>query len=280
MELETIPSVFIMPEIIRPLRRPPELLREACAKSDVVIALTGTNVEEQIFRMNLLQSAKRSNTRVAHFPDVNVDDFRSEMFDVNYAQVADRTQKLYNILTNVDKIAVSSENGTKISFGLTGTKEMNSGLLHEAGQAAIMPGGEVRVEPNLETVSGTIVVDGAMTLLGKIKTPVKIKVAKGEIKSISDKIVSGKFKEYAEEEPSIAKISAFGIGTNHGTKVYENVSLSRNALGACSFSSGSSHTFGGAVVCKYKLNMILKSPTVKFDGRDVIKDGKYVVNLV
>ena len=92
--------------------------------------------------------------------------------------------------------------------------------------------------------------------------------------------IQSKFKELVAEEPAVSQLSVFGIGTNHGAQVYDNVSISRSALGACSFGSGSSHTFGGSVISRYRLNMVLANPTVKFDGRDVINDGKYVVNFV
>ncbi|MBR9707302.1 MAG: aminopeptidase, partial [Candidatus Diapherotrites archaeon] len=211
------PSVFLLPDCIRPISKFPQLLRDALPRADIVLSVLDRSFEEQSLQMALIQIAKKSGARVASLPDVTDEIFTSSLFDVNYAQVSDRTSKVYNILKSVDTIEVTSEAGTNITLKPSEYLHDNTGFLFEPGKCGNLPGGMVSFEPVLESLNGKIVVDGAITGQGLVETPVEFEVVDGVVEEIPK---GAEFlKELFSMDRAAKKICEFGIGTNHGAEL-------------------------------------------------------------
>ncbi|HLC45908.1 MAG TPA: aminopeptidase, partial [archaeon] len=274
-EVDVHPSVFVLPESLRPVRKISNALRQMLLHTSVVVNVADFRLEESQFRTAVSQLARQHSGRVLNMPGLPVSAFSTDLFDANPTEIAARTGKLYNILTEVDEVEVTSASGTKVSFKPSPVLHENHGLEIQPGQAIELPGGEVSVQPDPLTLSGVIVVDGVLAGKGVLKSPVRVHVEKGEVSSFK-----GKDAEFLEgvfaEDSNARRVSEFGLGTNHAAKVCDVSYLAEKTLGTCHFALGSSALIGGDVISGYHIGMLLKSPTVKFDGRDVIKNGKFL----
>ena len=276
LELEADPSVFIIPGSARPAKKVPNALRQALLSSNVVITAFDYVHGETSFRNALHQTAKQNNAKVLNLVGVPGTALHGPAAEANQAEVAERASKLHHLLREVETIEVVSGEGTRVSFRPGSAREVDNGLEAVAGSIIGFPGGEVFLQPEMASFNGTIVVDGTVTGLGLLKKPLTLKVERGEVVSAKGHGAEHLLAAF-EQDSAARKVSEFGLGTNQSVTVSEHSFVSEKALGTCHFGLGNSAHFGGSVISTTHLAVLLKEPTVKFDGKPVIEKGKFLL---
>ena len=69
-------------------------------------------------------------------------------------------------------------------------------------------------------------------------------------------------------------LAEFGIGTNPKAKLIGNVLEDEKVLGTCHIALGDNSTFGGRVNAGIHVDGIIKHPTIKLDGKIVMREGE------
>lgn len=250
---------------------PPASVAAALKNCDVFIAPTS----KSLTHTNACREAYENGARGATLPTITEEIFVRTM-KADYKKMAQRCNKLEQILSKTDKIRVTTPAGTDITFSIKGrTIISDTGIYRTPKSFGNLPGAEVCVSPVLNTAEGTIVVDG---LFGseQMTEPVKLEVKNGMVVSVSgDKNITASlekiFKEYGSK---IYTIAEFGIGANEQAKLNSNPLELEKVLGTVHFGLGDNADMGGETSVDYHEDGILTKPTVYADGQLIMKDGK------
>jgi leucyl aminopeptidase (aminopeptidase T) len=123
-------------------------------------------------------------------------------------------------------------------------------------------------------------VDGAITQIGRLSSPVAMTFEEGRLARIEGGGEATRLEKLLAslEDKNAYRFAAWGIGTNPGAAlVGEDPSFEgERVFGYCHVSTGSNATFpGGTVRAKIHLDGIISNPTIYLDGEVILKEGKF-----
>ena len=123
-------------------------------------------------------------------PHITLDTW-NRAIDIDYDLLRNRVAKLTKLMSNAEKVHVTTEKGTDLTFSLSGRTVLpDDGDICTLGGSGNMPCGEVFVGPKVGSMEGTWVLDGMIPLhTGEIlflkDAPLTIVYSGGYIKSVS-----------------------------------------------------------------------------------------------
>jgi len=242
----------------------------------------------------LLHGLKKA--RAFWSPEVTVDIFRRTV-PLDYARLRENCAKVEASMKGAKTIHVQTEMGTDIKVGVAGRKpSRDDGDFRQPGKGGNLPAGEVFMSPKLGESNGVIVFDGSITLEKTlvIKTPIKVKVAKGHVTKIEGgkeadqlrdyvhmagerpyemvkkgEIAMDKAKEYSKNATNLGEL---GVGLNPKAKIVGNVLEDEKVLGTVHLAIGSNYDQDALALIHS--DGIVKNPTITVDGKTIMKKGK------
>ncbi len=254
---------------------PPKDVADLMLKYDVVFCPLTKSVTHTDARRN----ASANGVRVATFPGIT-EEVMIRGLNADYKKIAALSIKLKKIFEKTKIVRVTSPAGTDITMDITGrTAYASKGLFHKKGESGNLPTGETFVAPLEGTSEGVVVVDGSMAGLGMIENAkIKIKVEKGYATEITGGKEAKKLKELLDKHGKDASnVAEFGIGTNDKAKLSGILLEDEKVLGTIHIAFGDNKSMGGSVGVASHLDGLVKKPTVYFDGKIIMKDGKLLV---
>jgi leucyl aminopeptidase (aminopeptidase T) len=245
---------------------PPEPVAAAMAGADVVLAPTTKSLSHTEART----AANEAGARVATLPGITDGVFLMGL-DADYESIRQECERVHDQVAGADQIRVTTDLGTDVTFE-PGTREwqLDTGIVHEAGEMSNLPAGEVFVSP--EDANGRYVVDGTMMPHGKLEGErLEFEVEDGLVTHISDDAVREEVETAAEEVGDAAyNLAELGIGTNLAVEdLVGSVLLDEKAAGTVHIAIGDDHGIGGDVHAPLHLDGIVTEPTVYADGEVV-----------
>jgi aminopeptidase len=221
------------------------------------------------------KDATNAGARVASMPGIT-EDVMERSIDIPYADLEKTNSELARKLNLSQSIEVTSPSGTELKLSVKGRRWFSdSGIYDKPGKWGNLPSGEVAAAPVEGTTNGTMVVDASMGGIGGVKAPIRITIKDG----FAVEIKGGKeAKELKKMLDSIKSKNAFnigelGIGTNPRAKVTGTVLEDEKVLGTCHIALGNS-ALGGNVKVPIHVDGVIKKPTIKVDGKTILKDGE------
>jgi len=261
--------LICMPTGTKHGEEPPKLVADAMRTVDVVLAPTTYSLTHTQARLQ----ACKAGARVATMPMITEDMMRRGGMLADYNQVRRLTLKVAKVLDKASEVEVWTKAGTHLTFGIKGRKaHSDTGIFHKPGDWGNLPAGEVFIAPLEGTADGRVIVDGSMidTLHGRIE----IRVKKGKATKVLGKH-SGKLAKLLYKAGKKAyNLAEFGIGTNPKARLIGNVLEDEKVMRTCHIALGDNSTFGGRVQAGIHVDGILLKPTVKLDGKILMKDGR------
>ena len=247
---------------------PPKLVADAMRTVDVVFAPTTYSLTHTQARLQ----ACKAGARVATMPMITEDMMRRGAMLADYKQVRKLTLKIAKLLDKASEVEVQTRAGTHLTFSVGGRRaQPDTGIFHKPGDFGNLPAGEAFIAPLEGTAHGRVIVDGSIvdTLHGRIE----IRVNKGWATEILGKH-SGKLTKMLDEVGKKAyNLAEFGIGTNPKARLIGNVLEDEKVMRTCHIALGSNSTFGGKVRAGIHVDGIFLKPTVRLDGKIIIKHG-------
>ncbi len=255
-------------------QEPPKLVTETMKIADVILCPT----TKSLTHTNARRNASALGKRIATFPGIT----REVMIrglNADYKKIANLSIKLAKLMDRTKIVKVISSQGTDISLNIEGRKTIASkGLFHKKGESGNLPTGESFAAPLEGKSNGIFVADGSFAGIGMLKTPVKIKVKNG----IATEITGG--KEAKELEEMLSKfgkkgrnIAEIGIGTNDKAKLSGILLEDEKVLGTVHIALGNNISMGGNVNVPIHVDGVILKPTVYFDGKLIMKNGKLLI---
>lgn len=246
---------------------PPESVSSAIRHADVVFAPTAKSLSHTNARME----ATEAGARMATLPGITPEVFRVGL-DADYDHIREESSRILDRIDDVEEIRVTTPQGTDVTF-YPGDREWlaDTGIIHDAGQFANLPTGEVFVSP--ERADGRVVVDGAMAPHGRLEDgqTVEFTIENGLVTDVGDEQLREELKRAAEQVGDAAyNVAELGVGTNVGvTDLVGSVLLDEKAGGTVHIAIGDDHAIGGDVEAPIHLDGILLEVTVYVDGEKI-----------
>ena len=253
---------------------PPKFVAEAMKMANVVLCPTTKSLTHTDARRN----SSALGNRIATFPGITKE-VMIRGLNADYNKIAALTLKLTKMMDKTKNIRVTSPGGTDITMSIEGRKTIPSkGLFHKKGESGNLPTGEAFAAPMEGKSEGVFVADGSFAVIGMIKTPIKIKVEKGLATEISGgKEAKELIKMLAPFGKKGRNIAEIGIGTNDSVKLSGMLLEDEKKLGTVHIALGDNKSMGGKINVPIHVDGVILKPTVYFDGKIVMKNGKLLV---
>lgn len=256
-------------------QEPPKYVSELMKQFDVVLLPTRKSLTHTKAR----RDASALGVRVATFPGITTD-VMIRGLSADYKKIADLTLRMKKIFEKTDDVRITAPNGTDITLKIGGrTAIASKGLFHKKGEGGNLPTGETFTAPIEGSTNGIFVVDGSMSGIGVIgKQPIKIEVEKGYATKITGGVKAKKLIQMLDEHGKKARnIAELGIGANDKAKLNGNLLEDEKVLGTVHLALGNNITMGGKVNVPIHLDGVITKPTVYFNDKIVMKNGKLLM---
>lgn len=270
--------------IVIPTRRmapqePPACVAAAMQATDIAFLYTTYSLSHSSARVQ----AQKAGARILSMPGVTEDGFLRTL-SIDIEALANLTNRLSERVARAKSARITTSLGTDVSLELGHPVTPIDGLCQKPGEIDFFPPGLFLSVPKLGGVSGKAVVDGAITQIGRLSSPVTMTFAEGKLVRIEGGGEAARLEKLLaslEDEGAYA-FAAWGIGTNPGAAlVGEDPSFEgERVYGWCHVSTGSNASFpGGTVRAKIHLDGIISSPTISLDAEVILKEGKFQGDL-
>ncbi len=254
---------------------PPPEVAYVMQSVDVVLCPTS----KSLTHTNAKRAASAKGVRVATLPGVT-EDMMIRCMNADYHKIADLTNKLVAMMEQTSVIRVTAPGGTDITLPVRGRKAYAShGLFRQKGQGGNLPTGEAFLAPLENLSQGIVVVDGSMAGIGMLKEPLRITVKDGYAEQIAGGAEAEKLTQLVEihGRPS-RNVAEFGIGTNDRAKITGVILEDEKVLGTIHIAFGDNVSMGGSVNVQSHLDGLVLSPSVWFDDRLIMEQGRLLIS--
>ena len=189
-------------------------------------------------------NAKKANPKLRHMclTGTNADTLIRCVGKVNYPAMRRFSEILRERIKEAHNVRMVSQDGDEITFVNVPDRPVSCKL----GDASV-PGthlfvGQIGWTPMLESVNGTISLDGSVAPdIGLIESPVKIEVKDGCIISMSGGEEAKRYEMWLKSfgHPQMLRISHAGIGFHPGAKLIGDILLDQRVWGSTTWGFGS-----------------------------------------
>ena len=242
---------------------PPAPVAAMMAMSSVVLCPTTKSVTHTAAR----REAVARGARIATLPGITAE-MMIRCLNADYHAIAGRSVRLSEELQKAREIHVTSPAGTDLVMQ-RGDRypKPDTGLFHHPGESGNLPGGETFFAPLEGTAQGTVVFEGAVAGIGKIKKPLHLVVRDG----LAVEITGGAEGTFGRN------IAELGIGTNDKAKITGEILEDEKVMGTVHIALGDNKSMGGNVAVSSHLDGLILQPTVRLDGRLLMQAGKLLL---
>ncbi len=177
------------------------------------------------------------------------------------------------------EVRVTSPAGTDLRATVEGREPMAwlTGICRNPGEVSALPGGEVSLPPIEGTSEGIVVWERVASDLGALEEPVRIEVRGGRAVAIDGGVAADRLRDIVATIRDADNIGEIGIGLNPAARIADEITEAKKALGTVHIALGdSANEYGGLVECEVHLDGLVMAPTIEFDGRPVVVDGRHV----
>jgi len=259
-------------------QEPPRDIAAAMKASDVIFIPTTRSLTHTKARM----AASKAGARIASMPGITEDMMTVGGMTADYRKVSELSWKLTELLDKAKRVQITTSRGTNLVMSLEGRKPgtpPDDGLYTEAGRWGNLPAGEAYIAPVEESVEGTAIIDGSMPPIGSLKDPIRLRIEKGKAVAIEGGVEAAALRKLLEDvqDPNAYIVGELGIGTNEKARLMGNILEDEKVLETVHIALGMNTDMGGKIDSKTHNDGIILNPTVKFDHRTVLEQGKIVI---
>ncbi|MGG4493164.1 aminopeptidase [Brevibacillus reuszeri] len=260
--------LMIMQEREKSGQEPPVAVAEAMKQSDVVICAT----EHSLTHTKARKEAAANGTRLATMPGITADMFLEGAISADYAQVKVLTEQVTEMLTKASTVRIEKA-GKSLHFSIAGRNGVPStGMYVNPGESGNLPSGEAYIAPVEGLANGQILVDGSISGIGKIDTPLLLTLENGRITNAEGASAERLLQILGDQDGRM--LGEFGIGTNDKARITGVVLEDEKVYGTIHVAFGSNNTFGGTIVAGVHIDLVVKEPDVYLDDHLIMKSGQ------
>jgi leucyl aminopeptidase (aminopeptidase T) len=229
-----------------------------------------------------VRAAIQHGARVANLRNVTEQMMVEGGITADYHQVKRMTENLAQLLTEADEIRLKTPEGTDFTMRTQGRKAISqSGFVTRPGELSGLPDGEATLAPLEGVTEGVIVNPYIADQIGEITEPFRMEIAAGRITRITGGRQAMDLKEILEsrDDAGYNAASQFALGTNPACLVIPNTREVAKKLGTAHIAIGDNISLGGKSKSTFHIDFVFLNPSVYLDGKGILKDGKYQIDL-
>lgn len=270
------PVLIIMPARRSTPQEPPAAVLAAMQAADLAFLYTTYSLTHSSARVQ----AQKAGARVISMPGVTEDGFLRTL-SVDMDRLVSLTNRVADRVSKARTARVTTAIGTDMRYELGHPVATLDGAVNASGDLDAFPPGLFLSVPRLGSASGVAVVDGSITQIGRLTSPVTMSFENGRLVKIEGGSDASRLSRLLAslDDDNAYNFAAWGIGTNPGAAlVGEDPSFEgERVLGWTHVSTGSNATFpGGTVQAKIHLDGIISQPTIYLDDEMILDNGKFV----
>jgi len=262
----------VMKELKQDGQEPEPEVAELMLNHNIQFYLTSKSLSHTNARRN----ATKKGHRIISAPGLTYDMIK-RCVDIDYGELIKFHNRLRPVIADSKEIHIITKAGTDIRTAVHDTHGQSNNLLkNRPGAFGNLPTGEIDSGVVREKTNGIIVFDGSFPGIGLLEKPIKVKVVDGVGTIIIDndksKILHNMLKYVG---PNAFKLAELGIGTNPKAILTGNILEDEKVLGTVHFAFGNDLSYNGNNNVPVHLDGVLRNPTLKVDGKIIMKDGEF-----
>jgi leucyl aminopeptidase (aminopeptidase T) len=253
---------------------PPAPVVAAMLSSDVIICPTSRT----LFHTDARTAACRRGARFISMAGATMSVLASNAMLADFDAQERVLRRFVLLLTRAKRVTVTNPAGTDLELSLLGRRGRGiTGMCRRRGDATGVPDIEAYIAPLEDSTNGSLVIDGSTSVTGLVKKPIRINIEQGIARKISGGSEARRLLRILREAKSRAafRVAEFGIGLNPRARIRGAIIEDEAALGTAHVALGDNHRFGGKNKAPIHIDMVLKRPHIKFDGKTVL-NGKHL----
>lgn len=254
---------------------PPAPAAAAMAAADVVLCAASTSLYHTTAKAVAQRAGVRGDFNAPYLSDA----WRAGAMTADFLAIRRQAERLAELWRATREVRVTSPAGTDVRARTEGRAPMAwlTGICRNPGEVSALPGGEVSLPPLEGTTEGVVVWERVASDLGGLVEPVRIEIQAGRATRISGGEAADRLRAIVASVRDADNIGEIGIGLNPVARISDHITESKKALGTVHIALGdSANEYGGLVECEVHLDGLVLAPTVEFDGRPVVVDGRHV----
>jgi leucyl aminopeptidase (aminopeptidase T) len=263
--------------LIAGIPEPPAHISSLMEKTQVFIIKTDMDFAHRFAHTEAARIVERNKGRIASVEE----DMGTWGVDYDYlVETKERTAKLGAITGKADKVRVTSEKGTDVTFSIKNRPALV--IVPQRAPGDVMSPlplwGEVAHSIIEDTGNGVVVADGIANSVANngLKEPIKYTVKNGRAGDIRGGDEAKRWKSIIDSADENANILCeFAVGT--GRKERWNTVSEKGALGTMHLALGENAGPypGGKSHSKVHLDVTIRFPTIEADGRTIVEKGTF-----
>jgi len=246
----------------------------AMKESDVVI----NQATLSLTHTQATREALKRGDRVANLRNLDEEMFIFHSINENYDRVKEISEKLASILTNINKIRLTTLEGTDLTMYVKCRKGIaQTGFATQPGQFSGLPDGEATIAPLEGQSEGVIKNPYIADIIGVIDEPFDFIVKNGRIGEITGGKQADALKRLIKEHDENANAvvaSQFAMGTNPSCRIISNTREISKKLGTAHIAIGDNITLYGKMNSNMHVDFVFLKPCIFFDDKCIMKNGE------
>jgi leucyl aminopeptidase (aminopeptidase T) len=274
-DLGAEPTVITIEPLARSGAEPPPEAALAMRTADAVLCAASTS----LYHTAAKAIAQRAGARGDFNAPYRAEAWQNGAMTADFFAIRKQAELLAALWRGVRDVRVTSPAGTDLRAVVTGREPVawRTGICLAPGEVSALPGGEVSLPPLEGTAEGVVVWERVASDLGALDGPVRIEVRDGRAVDIRGGAAAERLREILEAVRDADNIGEIGIGLNRSARIADQITEAKKAYGTVHVALGdSANEYGGTVECDVHLDGLVLRPTIAFDGRDVVVDGRHV----
>jgi leucyl aminopeptidase (aminopeptidase T) len=274
-DLGARPTVVTIDPLSRSGAEPPPHAALAMRTADVVLCAASTS----LYHTAAKATAQRAGARGDFNAPYRADAWRNGAMTADFFAIRKQAEMLAALWRGSHEVRVTSPAGTDLRATVTGREPVawRTGICLAPGEVSALPGGEVSLPPLEGTAEGLVVWERVASDLGALDEPVRIVVREGRAVDIGGGASAVRLREIVATVRDADNIGEIGIGLNRAARIGDEITEAKKAYGTVHIALGdSANEYGGTVESEVHLDGLIMAPTVAFDRRDVVVDGRHL----
>jgi len=262
---------------------PPRPIAAAMKESDVVFAPTAWS----LYHAPARREACEAGARVISMGTVD-EEMLVAVADTPFLEMQPIIKKVTEFLQEASTAHMTTPGGSDVTFDLRGRSKYTDsayGLCRRGDKIKCQapPCLEVNISPVEDTTEGIFVVDASQAAIGLVRDPITLRIEKGTIVKIEGREEARRLREYLEnlKDSNVYRVAELGIGMNPRARMRGHFVEDEAVYGTAHIGIGNNaSSWGGKINAVAHSDNITWWPTVKLDGKTIMKDGKLTIKDV
>ena len=266
-------GLLVIPRISTETGEPMAAVQGALSHVDAYVGVTSAGAKS-LTHTRARRAASSAGARGLTLPGFTSEMLLRSAVAADYRAIARATEGLASHLTGSSEIHVVSEGGTDLRLDVHGGEWFaERGLCDQPSQFSNLPGGEVSIAP--VNTNGVLVVDGSISWVGRLESPLRIEISDNHITNITGQAADRLRAALDPFGASAYSVAEIGIGMNPDAVLCGDVLEDEKILGSIHIGFGDNSNMGGRSLARvveapiHGDGVVVSNPRLFADGSRV-----------